>query len=353
MSNPNYLPLYALTRGKTLESLHHGAVSVVDAHGKLLAFYGNPKTVTFFRSSSKPFQAIPLIERGGQSRYDFSLKEIALICASHSGTDEHVSVVQGMQQKIGITENDLLCGVHYPLDEVTANQMRARGEKPTPNRHNCSGKHTGMLAFARMDGYQDLHYIHPEHPIQQDILKAVAQMCCLDPLEIALGTDGCSAPNFAVPLYNAAYAFARLSDPAAADGKSIVRSSACSKIVTAMYSNPHMVGGPGRFDTALMKTGSGRLVAKGGAEGFQGIGLMPGVLGPDSPAVGIAFKIADGDIRGKIRPAVGMEVLRQLGVLSPGDLDNLSEFGPTFSITNWRKMLVGEGYPTFSLQYEI
>lgn len=349
MPVPSYLPIFELTRGKTIESIHNGAIVVVDVYGKLVAAHGNPDTITFLRSSAKPFQALPFIEHGGQEFYHLTPREIALMCASHSGTDEHVSVALEIQAKTGVSESDLLCGVHYPYDSSTSDALRERKEQPTPNRHNCSGKHTGMLAFARMEHLSTGDYIENEHPIQQEIRQTFAEMCGLPGEQVALGIDGCSAPNFAVPLRSAALAFARLMDPETGKVLPPARAAACRTITTAMMENPGMVGGPGRFDTRLMDTAHGRILIKAGAEGYQGIGLAPGALGPGSPALGIALKIGDGDARAKTRPAVVMEVLRQLGALSPAELDLLAEFGPTFPVLNWRKIRVGEGRPCFEL----
>jgi L-asparaginase II len=349
MTKPPYSPIFELTRGETVESIHYGSIAVVDASGRLVAEYGNPYTVTFLRSTAKPFQALPFIEHGGHERYGLPPREIALICASHSGTDEHVAVVQAIQSKTGVTEADLLCGVHPPYHEATAEAMRQRHESPTPNRHNCSGKHTGMAAFARLEGLSVENYIDPGHPIQREILNTFAEMCSLSVGQVALGTDGCSAPNFAVPLYNAALAYARLCDPDAGEVAPPARATACRTITTAMSTNPDMVGGPGRFDTRLMEVAQGRIVSKGGAEGYQGIGLLPGAIGPNSPALGIALKISDGDLKNRARPAVALEVLRQLGALTPNEMGVLAEFGPAFPIYNWRKLTVGQARPSFEL----
>jgi L-asparaginase II len=98
-----------------------------------------------------------------------------------------------------------------------------------------------------------------------------------------------------------------------------------------------------------MEITGGRLVAKGGAEGYQCIGLMPGALGSRSLAVGIAFKIADGVSRGSVRSAVAIEILRQLGALSQQELSLLEQYGPMITVSNWRKLAVGQGRPIFSL----
>jgi hypothetical protein len=41
--------------------------------------------------------------------------------------------------------------------------------------------------------------------------------------------------------------------------------------------------------------------------------------------------------------------LRQLGVLSGDDLHALADYGPQITVYNWRKLVVGEGYPSFTL----
>jgi L-asparaginase II len=352
---PVYPPIFVLTRGETIESLHAGAVAVVDVRGALVGWYGDPEIVTFLRSSAKPFQVLPFLTYGGKEVFKLTDREIAIMCASHSGTDEHVEVLRQIQVKAGISEEELLCGVHEPLHMPTALELRARHEEPTPNRHNCSGKHTGMLAFARLieareaGSVEKLAYIDPAHRVQLEILNTFAEMCALPVEQVSTGVDGCSAPIFAVSLYHVALAYARLCDPDAGNILPEARLQACKQVTGAMIAYPDMVAGPERFDTLLMQVGRGKIVAKGGAEAFMGVGLMPGALGPGSPALGIAIKIADGDRRSSVRPAVTLEVLRQLGALSSIDLEALSEYGPCLPVKNWRKLVVGEAYPVFSL----
>ncbi len=353
----SYQPIFEVTRGRIVESIHFGAAAVVDSSGRLLAWLGDPKTLTYLRSSAKPFQALPFIERGGDQTFHLTSKEVAIICGSHDGSDEHVEVIKGIQSKVGVQESDLLCGSH-PLSHVpTVEAMRARDEAPTPNRHNCSGKHTGMLAAARMRGLPITDYVNPEHPVQKTILETLAEMCSLPVDQVEVGIDGCSAPNFAVPLYNAALGFARLCDPR---GLPVERATACRRITQSMMANPHMVSGQSRFDTRLMEVCSGRVVVKGGAEGYMILGMMGGVLGAESPGVGIAFKISDGDLTirkangetyNRVRPAVALEILRQMGYISEKELEMLAaDFGPVKPVTNWRKLVVGVARPVFTLQ---
>jgi L-asparaginase II len=337
----DYQPTIEVVRGGIIESVHYAAIAVANPEGRLVASWGSPEIITYMRSSAKPFQVLPLLEAGGAKKFDFSLQEIAIMCASHSGTDSHVRTVLSIQKKVGVSEGNLLCGVHPPSDP--------EGVEPTPNRHNCSGKHSGMLAFARLIGAPLEDYILPEHPIQKRILKVLGEMCDLEAEEIHLGVDGCSVPTFAVPLKSAATAFARLADPGFF---SVSRAEACQTIWQAMTIHPEMVAGPGRFDTALMIAANGCILSKGGAEGYQGIAIAPGVLGKDSSALGVALKIADGDQGGRARSVVALKVLQDLGLLSDSQRDSLSHFNAR-EVFNWRGINVGQIRTCFELKVPI
>lgn len=348
MHETPFVPLVELTRGSIVESVHWGALVVVDSRGRLLAGLGDPYLVMHLRSTAKPFQLLPLIEEGAVEHFSLTPEEIAIMCASHSGTDEHVAVIARLQAKMGIEEKELQCGVHPPFHEPTWQAMLQRNEAPTPNRHNCSGKHTNMLAQAVLLRASRDNYLDPQHPVQQRILHTLAEMCEISPEDIHIGIDGCSAPVFALPLYHAALGYARLCDPGALSPQ---RAQACRTITSAMTAAPFMVAGPGRFDTLVMEMGGGRVVAKGGAEGYQGIGLMPGALGPGSPGIGIAFKIADGDPGGRARPVVAIEVLRQLGVLNDDQIRLCLADLAARPLKNWRGLNVGEIRPVFKLDW--
>jgi len=346
-------PLFEVTRGDIVESVHYGSIAVVDANGRLIFSYGDPKAVAFLRSSAKPFQALPFVERGGVEYFGFSPRELSIACASHEGSDLHVQTVEGLQKKIGVEERALQCGVHMPGDVEAFKALIANNRQPALNQNNCSGKHTAMLAYAKMRKLSLENYLDIDHPIQQDILASFAEMCRLPVEAVQLGTDGCSAPNFAVPLYNAAFAMARLCDPRELSNE---RASACRKITSAMTTYPEMISAYGEFDEQLMRAGDGNIVCKRGAEGYQIVGLLRGVLSPDSPGVGIALKVSDGDASRtgldlahstRVRPAVMIEILRQLGVLSLEREQALASFGPVKPIKNHRGIVTGQSRPIF------
>jgi L-asparaginase II len=354
-----FVPLFELTRGQIVESIHFGAIAVVDSHGKLLYSCGDPQTVAFLRSSAKPFQALPFFERRGPEHFGLTQKEQALICASHEGSDEHVRTAEAIQAKAGIHESDLQCGVHMPGDATAYKALITRGEAPTPNRNNCSGKHSGMLAHAIMRGLPLANYLDLNHPIQQDILATFAAMCNVPAEKVEIGIDGCSAPNFAVPLYNSALGYARLCDPHDVGEE---RAKACRAITAAMTAHPEMISGHHEFDCRLMEVGEGKIVCKRGAEGFQAIGLLPGALGAGSPGIGITFKVSDGDLTfrnihiepmNRVRPAGTLEILQQLGALSPAQLKELATFGPVLPTRNHRGITSGESRPVFILEKSV
>jgi L-asparaginase II len=205
-----------------------------------------------------------------------------------------------------------------------------------------------MLAYARLRGLPLADYINPQHGIQQTILATFAEMCGMDPGQVAVGVDGCSAPNFAVPLARAATALARLADPSHLPPE---RATALRKIFSAMNSEPEMVRGPRGFDTELMRVLPNLLTAKGGAEGYQALAIAPGAFGPHSPALGVAIKCADGNSRACA--PVALEVLSQLEVLGDAELNTLASFGfaPRQPVKNWRGLAVGEVRPCFKLRF--
>jgi L-asparaginase II len=348
-------PLFQVTRGRIVESIHYGLIAVVDSNGRLISSYGDPKAVVFLRSSAKPFQAIPFVEHGGVEHYGYTARELSISCASHEGSDLHVQTIEDMQKKIGLEENHLQCGTHMPGDLDAFKSLVANNQQPGPNRNNCSGKHTTMLAYAKLCGHSLENYLDINHPIQQNILATFSDLCLTPSNEIELGIDGCSAPNFAIPLYKAALGFARLCDPRELPESGAI---ACGKITSAMTSHPEMVSGYGEFDEQLMKVGEGKIVCKRGAEGYQIIGLLPGALGSDSPGIGIALKVSDGDAssmgsnlewRNRVRPAVAIEILRQLGALSSKQEQALAGFGPQKPVTNLRGLVTGQSRTVFEL----
>ncbi|HEX5280889.1 MAG TPA: asparaginase [Micropepsaceae bacterium] len=274
--------LVEVTRGHRVESVHRGAIAVCDADGGVRLFIGDVDCPTYPRSSLKPVQALPLIESGAAARYVLGSEEIALACASHSGEPQHTTRVAAWQAKIGCSVADLACGAHRPMHEATANEMVARGEKWTPLHNNCSGKHTGFMTVARALGAPVAGYEQPDHPVQRLVERTFSEMSGV-PGPLPYGIDGCTVPNFAVPLRALALAMARIADPT---NLAPERAEACRSIFSAMTTHPELVAGTARACTRLMRQ-SPAIAVKTGAEGVF-VAILP------SLGLGAALKVDDG-----------------------------------------------------------
>ncbi|MBK6750964.1 MAG: asparaginase [Acidobacteria bacterium] len=305
-------------RGETVESIHRGHLIVLDGNGEKVFSLGDPSTVTYFRSSAKAFQAIPFITSGAADAFDFTEEEIALSVASHSGEQRHVEIAEGMLAKVGLAEPDLRCGAHLPFDEAESHRMIAAGEKPTQLHNNCSGKHSAMLAFAKHIGADITSYESPDSRIQRRILRCVSDFTEIPSDLIAIGIDGCAAPNFALPVAAMAKSFVNLLAPSKFPEAT---RRACSRIVSAMIKYPELIGGSTRLDTMLMRAAPGRFISKVGADGVWLCGVLPSEKWPTG--LGIALKIEDGDDY-LSRPVVTVALLRHFGVLSKDDLQPIS-----------------------------
>lgn len=337
-------PLVEVWRGPIIESLHRGHLVAVDSDGKTVAELGAPETVTFIRSSGKPFQAIPLITSGTADRFGFTDQEIAIACGSHSGELIHVETVQSMLKKIGLSEDALKCGVHEPFSVEVSRELARKQQPPSVLQNNCSGKHAGMLAVTKHLGAPVESYNEPLHPVQQLILEAVSKFSSLPIDQIVIGTDGCAAPVFGLPVRAMALMYARLVSPSTEFEPAV--KDAGRRIVNAMIQFPEMVGGSkDRLDTEMIRAGNGRLISKIGAEGVYTVGVLPCADWPNG--LGLALKVEDGDDR-RARPPAVIEALRQLGVLRESEITALATYAPT-PITNRRGERVGEARAAFSL----
>lgn len=312
-------PLAHVIRGETVESIHRGHLVVMDGNKQIVHAVGNPETVTYFRSSAKAFQALPFITSGACDALGYSDEEIALACASHSGEARHVRIAQLMLERAGLTEAYLRCGAHLPFSEKEAERMQREGEHPNQLHNNCSGKHASMLAFAKHIGADTATYDSIDNPVQQEILTTVANFAELPVDQIAIGIDGCSAPNFAMPVSAMARCYANLVNPPATFGDDV--KEACRRIMAATLKHPELIGGTERLDTMLMQAAPEKLLSKVGADGVWLCGLLPGEKFPTGLA--IALKIEDGDDK-RGRPVIATALLKWLGVLSPEDLTELS-----------------------------
>jgi L-asparaginase II len=279
-------------RNGTVEAVHRvHAVAVQD--GAVIAAAGDPQLVAFMRSSSKPLQALPL----ARARADLDPRDLAIASASHLADEAQLTAVRALLEKAPATVDELECG--------------PEGDPPSPLNHNCSGKHAGMLALCRANGWPSAGYRLPDHPVQQAMLAVHAEAAEVGEDDLPTGLDGCGVVTFALPLERMARAFGRFEQLAGAE-----------RVNDAMRAYPELIRGPRAADTRLMRLLDG-WIAKGGAEGL---------LCAAGHGIGVALKAEDGNGRA-LAPAAAAFFAR-LGL----DLDELS----VLPLLNSRNERVGE-----------
>lgn len=240
----------AVVRGDVVEAVHEVHAVVTDGRS-----FGDASLTCFLRSSAKPIQAIPLVE----AYDDLAEEEIAIACASHQAEPAQLAAVRLLLDRAGATPDDLENGVQA-------------GRPDGKVGHNCSGKHSGMLAACRANGWPFRGYRLPDHPLQVRIRELIGG-------DEGIAVDGCGVPTYAMSLSR----------------MSLVLTRTPERIAEAMRARPELIGGQGADDTDLMRALPG-WIAKRGAEGLFC------AAGPDG--VGLALKVEDGGSRA-LRPVLG------------------------------------------------
>jgi L-asparaginase II len=297
------VPVLRVIRSGLEESVHAGDVAVVDRDGRVVASAGEPDRLLFARSSMKPVQATVSLSL---APFDFTDREVAVMCASHNAEPVHVQAVRSLLARAGVPEEALRCPSVRPWDEETA----ASDPEPRAINSDCSGKHGGMLAACLAQGWPMDSYRDPGHPLQQAVLDAVLRATGRE--DVSIGVDGCGVPVHGMPLVSMARIYAGLGGP---DGWGPVAPFA-RRAVRAVLAEPYMVAGRNRTDTAVMHARP-NLVVKGGAEGLMCAAVLDRRLG-------VAVKVGDGASRAS-GPAM-IRTLRLLDVLDDEAMGRLAAF---------------------------
>jgi L-asparaginase II len=322
----------AVSRSGKVESVHRVSFAVVDEAGKLLLSAGESGMRTFFRSSAKPLQALPLLEAGGEQAFGLDSAEIAVTSASHDGEKVHIDTVGSILSKIGLEERYLFCGPHDPYSIQAARALAREGKEPARLHNNCSGKHSGMLAMCVLNGWQVEGYQLPDHPVQRHIFDVVAQAVDQPASALEYGTDGCGVPTFYLSILQMAVAYGSLSRWSKTEGG---RGDAVRRLFRAIRERPVLLEGSTGFSSALSSATDGRVVGKVGGEGLFCI-VVP------QEGLGAAIKVHDGNRRATSPAAV--ELLRTLGVIRERELLALSaHHSPT--LVNHQGMEIGRLCP--------
>jgi len=283
--------LATVTRGGIAESLHLGHLIVLNADGSTYLSKGSPELPMFPRSAVKSLQASAMLK----ARVTVSDEELAIICASHSGSQSHIDLVIKMLEKRDISISTLKNSVDKPLGEK---EKIAWGEKPPSQlAQNCSGKHAGMLITCKQNGWDMANYLDLNHPLQIAIKNEIEELAGEKVTEVSI--DGCGAPLFAISLVGLARSIFNLVKS---------KESVHKQIVTACTTYPELVAGEGRLTTRMMRAVPG-LFMKEGAEGIEVCSLPDGRV--------IAIKIIDGSWR-PVAPII-MEIFKRWGVVMPDE----------------------------------
>ncbi len=306
--------LVEVSRGTMVESIHYCDAVAVDAHGDIIAAWGDVEREIYSRSSAKPLQALPLLETGAADHFGYSDAEVAFACASHNSEEKHTTTTVQVLDRIGLSEPNLECGPHMPYHEPSSEAMIRASQAPSRLHNNCSGKHAGFLATAVHMGESPAGYVQYEHPVQRRITESMCEMMDHDLTTTSRGADGCGIPVLGMPLSSLALGMARMADPT---GLGAVREAAARRITGAMAAHPFMVAGTDRIDTVAMQALDQRVALKGGAEGVH-IAIVP------ERGVGIALKARCGQKRAS-EPAM-LWVLQKLGILGDSAADQLQDW---------------------------
>lgn len=330
--------LVELTRAGASESLHRGWIAVARGDGSLVTHVGDPERLTFARSAMKPFQAIPVVERGAVDRFGFGDAELSICCGSHKGEQRHRDTVRGMLERIGQPATALLGAIDTPWTFTQMKLAETGGETEQRLGQNCSGKHAGMIATCVASGYPLDTYDELDHPHQENIRTIVSRFWEVPEDGLIAGRDNCTLPAYAAPIRAISTGWAKIAEPSHAPEQ---HRSAITRVADAMGREPFMVAGTDTLNTILMEVTDGRILAKDGAEGVLCMAVR-------DKGLGITFKIEDGSFRS--HGVIALRLLAELDALSTVEHNQLSkEFEE--SITSNRDHHVGDMRAVFELEW--
>lgn len=326
-------------RGGLLDLIHEGYICVVDENSRVLYHAGNPEAVVYYRSASKPVQALPVIAHRLDEKYGLTDEETVLFAGSHLGEDFHVAALKSILQKAGLREADLIMKPTAP-GSVAANEARIRAGLPKSKLyHNCSGKHAALMLIQREMGGDVRDYWKIGSAGENEVLRTMSALSEYPAENVTVGVDGCGVPVFAYPMRNIAAAYKNLAciDTIEDD----VLREAARRYVPRIHQYPHMMRGTG-FLCSLINHDA-NIVAKGGANGVYGIGLK-------KERLGIAFKLKDGTEA--VWPLLVREIFRQIGYFNPETDKMLAALNSGVTV-NDNDTPVGEVKTVFTLEQSI
>ena len=272
-------PLAIIRRDGLNESFHLGTVALVSPTGEVLESLGDTSAAIYPRSALKPIQAMAMRDLGLKT----NPKHSVISMASHYATAEQITLVQSLLAEHGNTESDLGCPEAWPWNPESKTSAKSQSRVYM----NCSGKHAGFLATAKLNGLSTSDYLSPNHPIQLRV-KALIEELSGQPVGKTT-IDGCGAPLFAMSTLGLARALTQLPfrDP---------------ELFEAGIANPELIGDTSTPDALLMKHD---IFSKLGAEGVFTAVTRSGYA--------LAIKFADGSLRAALKTTAA--VLHKHGLI--------------------------------------
>ncbi len=283
------------TRSGLVELEYYGYIVHCDKNKKIKTLGKTNEDFFFHRSCAKPLQASIIDDFDTKDFFNLSDEEIAVCCASHTGTPLHQDLIISLLKKAELNIDDLQC----PIIEPLSLEEQKRTDNYTKLHNNCSAKHALMLAVCRQNGWHITNYLEKEHPLQIKIYEKIKDLC-ESGYDLPFTLDGCTAPNFATTLEDLTKGFWNL-----------FFSGKYPSIQKAFEVDPMILGGEKRLDTQIMQLNN-QLKAKVGAGG------LCSVINKESKEA-LSFKIIDADM--KARSIIVIETLIKIGWLDINSID--------------------------------
>ncbi|MFC0470446.1 asparaginase [Halalkalibacter kiskunsagensis] len=317
-------------RSSIVENYHPINYVILNKQKEIKYSSGDIESPVYFRSAAKPLQAIPAFLAGAPKAYHLTENEAALFCASHRGENIHQKQLRRLIGKLKISEERLVCNHSYPLNTKPKEELIWRREKKRRLLHNCSGKHAGMIAASRLNGWDENGYEKENHPLQKQIHHIIKELSECRDGDMIVGLDGCGVPTLAIPLYNLALTYLKfvcleyVSDPLLKGG--------IEEVGRVMNQAPEMIASNKFICTELLRDSN--IIAKGGAEGVYTFALR-------KEKVSIALKVTSGSE--VVWPIVITHILEKL---SYSNVDTITRLKETFPAIRFNDAGAKTGYLT-------
>jgi len=324
---PTHEPLILEYRNEVIDNVHMGYVCIVNENSKVLFHIGDPSEYVYYRSASKPIQALPVIMRDLDKKYGITEEESVIFSASHSGEPFHIAILESIFAKAGLKEEMLIMKPTYPGYFPAKLELLKKDLPPRKFYHNCAGKHAGAMLLQRELGGKVEDYWRPDSPAQKEIKRAVMALSETNEDNTKVGIDGCGVPVFAVGLKNIAAGYKNLACIDTIRDEKL--REAAGVYLPRINRYPHIIRGTGYLCSLMNRDPN--LISKDGAAGVYGCGMR-------KERLGISFKMSSGE--DTVWPLILKSIFTQIGGQDPQTLEMLDKLRPD-SVFNDNDLVVG------------